>query len=45
MSRNKPAREAKKPKKGAAKPIMPDVIAPPPAVEVIKKRRKSGDEG
>ncbi|MDD4635546.1 MAG: hypothetical protein PHS35_02920 [Dehalococcoidales bacterium] len=44
MSKDKPSRETKKPKKGSVKPIMPDVIAPPPSVEVVRKRRKAGDE-
>lgn len=44
MSRNKPARESKKPKKGSVKPIIPDDLSTPPSVEVIRKSRKSGGE-
>lgn len=44
MSKDKPKRETKKPKKGSVKPIIPDVITPPPSVDVVRKRRKCGDE-
>lgn len=40
MSKNKPSRETKKPKKGSQKPIIADIITPPATVEVVKKHRK-----
>ena len=33
-------REPKKPKKGAKKPSVPELLSAPPPVEVIKKPRK-----
>ena len=42
--RDKPSRETKKPKKGSQKPIIPDIIAPPATVEVVKKHRKKEKE-
>ncbi len=33
-------KENKKPKKGAKKQSLNEIVAPPPAVEVIRKKRK-----
>ncbi len=33
-------KEAKKPKKGAKKPALNEIIAPPAEVEVVRKKRK-----
>ena len=43
--RDKSGREAKKPKKDAKKVLIaPTIIAPPPEVEVIRKKRKPVEE-
>ncbi len=43
--RDKGGREAKKPKKDAKKAIIaPTTIAPPPEVEVFRKKRKPVEE-
>jgi len=39
--RDKGGHEAKKPKKDAKKMTLNEIIAPPPTVEVIRKKRKS----
>ena len=44
-ARDKSGREAKKPKKDAKKAfIAPTIIAPPPEVEVVRKKRKPAEE-
>ena len=37
-------REVKKPKKETRKTITPETFFAPPAVEVIKKKRRAGEE-
>ena len=44
MSKNKPSRETKKPKKDSKKIIIPDIIAPTASVEVVRKHRKQSGE-
>lgn len=44
MSKNKPSRETRKPKKGSVKPIITDIVAPPPTVDVVRKHRKNEDD-
>jgi len=44
MSKDKPHREAKKPKKGAKKESLSTIITPIPEVEVIKKGKKPKEE-
>ena len=43
-SRNRPKKEAKKPKKDARKVSQASIVAPEPAVELIKKVRKPREE-
>ncbi len=36
-------KETKKPKKGAKKQALNEIVAPPPDVQVIKKKRKEAE--
>jgi hypothetical protein len=44
MSKDKPHRESKKPKKGAKKETLSTIITPTPEVEVIRKGKKPKEE-
>jgi len=44
MSKDKPHREAKKPKKGAKKESISTIVTPVPEVEVIRKGKKPKEE-
>jgi len=44
MSKDKPHRESKKPKKGAKKESLSTIVTPVPEVEVIRKGKKPKEE-